>query len=45
MKKILIVDDDPAILDALSMMLEDTGFKVETTFKGEEVYLKTDTFD
>ena len=33
-KKILIADDDPAILDALSIMLEDSGYEVETTVDG-----------
>ncbi len=34
-KKILVVDDDPDILDALQFMLEDAGYKVTTTEKGE----------
>lgn len=34
-KKILVVDDDPDILDALRFMLEDAGYKVTTTEKGE----------
>src|SRR5918911_300930 len=36
-KKILIADDDPAILDALQMMLEDEGYEVTTTVDGETV--------
>ena len=34
-KKILVVDDDPDILDALQFMLEDAGYEVKTTEKGE----------
>lgn len=34
-KKILVVDDDPDILDALQLILEDAGFEVKTTEKGE----------
>ena len=33
-KKILIADDDPAILDVLSLFLEDVGYEVETTDDG-----------
>ena len=35
MKKILVVDDDPDILEALQFMLEDAGYVVTTTEKGE----------
>jgi DNA-binding response OmpR family regulator len=34
-KKILVVDDDPDILDALQFMLEDAGYEVKTSEKGE----------
>src|SRR5205085_3065415 len=34
-KKILVVDDDPDILDALQFMLEDAGYEVTTTEKGD----------
>src|SRR5215467_7827625 len=34
-KKILVVDDDPDILDALQFLLEDAGYEVKTTEKGE----------
>lgn len=34
-KKILIVDDDPDILEALSYMLDAHGFQVETDSGGE----------
>lgn len=33
-KRILVADDDPAILDALSIMLEESGYEVETTIDG-----------
>jgi DNA-binding response OmpR family regulator len=36
-KKIVIVDDDIDILEALQAMLEDEGYNVVTTEKGEEV--------
>ncbi len=36
-KKILVADDDPAIVDALQLMLEDAGYDVETTVNGESV--------
>lgn len=35
MKKILVVDDDPDILDAIQFVLEDAGYSVETSQKGE----------
>src|SRR3954466_2996834 len=34
-KRILAVDDDPDILDAISLTLEDEGYAVTTTEKGE----------
>lgn len=34
MKKILVADDNPAILDALKIMLEEAGYEVETTVDG-----------
>jgi CheY-like chemotaxis protein len=37
-KKILVADDDPAILDALQMMLELEGYEVETSIDGETIY-------
>lgn len=33
--KILVVDDDPDILDALQLMLEDAGYEVTTSEKGD----------
>lgn len=37
-KKILIADDDPAIVDSIKMMLELEGYEVKTTTNGETVY-------
>jgi DNA-binding response OmpR family regulator len=34
-KRVLVVDDDPDILDALQMMLEDAGYGVKTCEKGD----------
>lgn len=36
-KRILIADDDPAIVDALQFMLEESGYQVEATIEGEKV--------
>lgn len=36
-KKILVADDDPAIVDAIRFMLEEAGYTVETTIDGEKV--------
>jgi CheY-like chemotaxis protein len=38
MYKILVVDDDEGILDALTLILEESGYSVQTTPKREEVY-------
>lgn len=43
-KKILIADDDPAILEALKLMLEDAGYEVETTVNGETVQTVKENF-
>lgn len=32
--KVLVADDDPAIVDAVRMTLEDEGYRVETTVDG-----------
>ena len=34
MKRILVADDNPAILDALKIMLEEASYEVETTVDG-----------
>lgn len=36
-KKILVADDDAAIVDAIQLILEDADYKVETTLNGEDV--------
>jgi DNA-binding response OmpR family regulator len=36
-KKILVADDDPAILHSLQMLLEDEGYQVETTVDGATI--------
>ena len=33
-KKIFVADDDPAILDALKIILEEVGYEVETSVNG-----------
>lgn len=37
MKTILVADDDPAIVDALQLMLETVGYEVKTTVDGNKV--------
>ncbi len=37
-KKVLIVDDDPDILEALQMTFESNGYTTETITNGEETY-------
>lgn len=34
-KQILVVDDDPDILDAIGWMLEDAGYQVQTSDRGD----------
>lgn len=41
-KKILIADDDPAILEALTLMLEDAGYETDTTVDGQTIQEATD---
>lgn len=36
-KKILVADDDAAIVDAIQLILEDAEYNVETTLNGEDV--------
>jgi len=36
-KTIMIADDDPGIVDVLTLMLEDAGYEVETTDDGQTV--------
>ncbi|MBW4891907.1 response regulator transcription factor [Mucilaginibacter sp. HMF5004] len=42
LKRILAVDDDLYILDALSELLKYSGYDIDTTPKGEEVFNKID---
>lgn len=35
MKNIVVVDDDPDILEAIQLVLEDAGYQVQTSQKGE----------
>lgn len=43
-KKIYIADDDPAILEIISMILEDRGFEVETSNNGKSIEQKTEEY-
>ncbi len=43
-KRILVVDDDEGILDAISLLLDEMGYEVAITPKGEETYKKIDEF-
>jgi CheY-like chemotaxis protein len=36
-KKILVADDDPGIIDAMQILLEDEGYEVITTTDGETI--------
>ncbi len=36
-KKILVADDDPAIVDAIQLILEDADYVVETTLNGDHL--------
>jgi len=38
-KSILVVDDDPGILEALKVMLEDQGYSVETASNGNIIQI------
>jgi DNA-binding response OmpR family regulator len=35
--KIMVADDDPAIVDALQILLEDEGYDVTTTVNGDKI--------
>ena len=37
-KKILVADDDPGIVDAMQILLEDEGYDVITTMDGENIF-------
>lgn len=44
-KKVLVIDDDSSILEAISLILEDAGYAVATSIKGEETYTKVSDFE
>lgn len=45
-KRILIADDDPAIVDSLTVILEEFGYDVNSTGDGKQVYrIKNDLPD
>lgn len=37
-KKILVADDDPAIVEATTLILEEFGYNVDSTVDGETIY-------
>lgn len=45
MKRVLVVDDNIDILQIVKIILENYGFEVLATPKGEETFSKTDTFN
>lgn len=44
MTNILVADDDAAILDAIKLILEEEGYKVNTTEDGESIYKMNGNF-
>jgi len=44
MPRILVVDDDQSILDAMEITLNLEGYDVESTTKGEETFSKIESF-
>src|SRR5476649_2702880 len=44
-KKILVVDDDPDILEGISIILETEGFTVDTTSEAEKTYERIEKFN
>lgn len=38
-KKILVADDDPDILEVLTLILEENGYEVETTSDGQTLHM------
>lgn len=43
-RRILVIDDDESILDSISLILEESGYKVSSTLKGETAYRKVRDF-
>jgi DNA-binding response OmpR family regulator len=44
MKKVLVIDDDPDILEAVQLVLESGGFDSQASTKGEETYTKVHSY-
>ena len=44
MKKVLIIDDDPDILEAIQIVLETGGYASDTTTRGEEAQQKIESY-
>lgn len=44
MKKVLVVDDDPDILEAVQMVLVSGGYESEVLAKADELYSKVQTY-
>ncbi len=44
MRKILIVDDNPDILQVMQLLLGSRGFLVEVTMDGKEIFSKIESF-
>lgn len=44
MPKVLVVDDDIDILDAITLILGEEGYEVESTADGKETYVKASYF-
>jgi DNA-binding response OmpR family regulator len=44
MKKVLVIDDDRDILEAVQMILDSGGYDSDVTTKGDETYIKIDTY-
>lgn len=43
-KKILVVDDDRALLESVALLLELAGFTVQTAFRGEDIDARITSF-
>lgn len=43
-RRVLVVDDEESILDAVKLILDDEGYSVKAIFKGDEVYKEVETF-
>ncbi|MBA3724098.1 MAG: response regulator [Candidatus Levybacteria bacterium] len=43
-KKILIIDDDPAIIDSIQMLLEMEGYTVATMIDGDQIHTMKQPF-